>query len=103
MSLYVTGFAKRDHIWHFEIRIFQGSVFLQHYVQPESNVGVLWRRHCCSTDLDMKSLDYTVRELQGRVHGICNCSEFFEKWHYYQGAYPWNGESIRLLVWYGIG
>ena len=103
MSLHVYVIVKRDCIWRFEIRILQGSVFLQRYVQPESNVGVLCRRYCFSTDLDMKSLDYIVRELQGRVHGICNRSEFFEKWHYYEGTYPWNGESIRLLVWDGIG
>jgi len=21
----------------------------------------------------------------------------FEKWHYYEGTYPWNGKSFRLL------
>jgi len=27
---------------------------------------------------------------------------FFEKWHYYEGAYHQNGGSFRLLVWNGI-
>jgi len=38
--MYVTGFAKRDHVQHFETPILQGSVFLQRYVQHELNVGV---------------------------------------------------------------
>jgi len=41
---YVTGFAKRDHIPRFEMYVLQRSVF------PQSNVGVLWKRRCCSNN-----------------------------------------------------
>ena len=40
-SEYVTRFAKRDNILHFEMRILQRSVFPQHYVQSKPNVGVM--------------------------------------------------------------
>ena len=73
MKIIVTGFAKRDHIPHFEMRLLQRSVRISKtlYAQSKSNVGVFW-------------------------------SEFFKKWHYYKGAYLRNGESFRLLAWDGI-
>jgi len=95
--IYVTGFVKRDHIPHFEMRVLQRSVFPQCYAQSKSNVGVL-----CSNDAEMKSHDCAIREFRGGVHGVCNRSEFFEKWHYYEGAYLGNGESFGLLAWDGI-
>jgi len=33
--------AKRDHILHFYMLVFQRSVFLKCYVQSKSNAGVL--------------------------------------------------------------
>jgi len=47
----------------------------------------------------MKSHDCAIREFRGGVHGVCNRSEFFEKWHYYESAYLRNGESYGLLAW----
>ena len=40
--------------------------------------------------------------LRGGVHGVCDRGEFLEKWHYYEGAYLWNGGSSGLLAWDGI-
>ena len=38
---FVTGFANRDHIPHFEMCVLQRRIFLQCYVQSKSNIGIL--------------------------------------------------------------
>jgi len=45
-----------------------------------------------------ESYDCTIGMLWGGVHGVCDRGEFFEKWHYYEGAYLQNGGSSGLLV-----
>jgi len=45
--------SEKDHILHFEMCLLQRSIFPQCYAQSKSNMGVLWRRHCCSNDVEM--------------------------------------------------
>jgi len=99
----VTGFAKRDRIPHSKCAYFKEAYFRNAMRNPNQR----WVFYGGGVAAAMTRANEVLGlrhpgEFRGGVHGICDRGKFFEKWHYYEGAYLRNGESFGLLAWDGI-